>query len=184
MTSLANSAQSLRQLIVQPAAAHCDTEDGPAVTDGRRALASVNINVALKWVSADAADEVRTSFEEARAAVGDLAERAARSFLETLARVHRAGESVEFDGIKPHGTALPAQVVEADKALDEGTMEPLRGLIPDDRWSELERRFRDALAKKNFDMDDLPAARQYVDAYVKYFKYAEGDDDHFHGHHR
>ena len=41
-------ARALARLIVQPADAHCDTEDGPAVTDGRRALASGNINHALK----------------------------------------------------------------------------------------------------------------------------------------
>lgn len=185
-TNLATSARALRRLIVQPAAAHCDTEDGPAVTDGRRALASGNINVALKWVSPDAEGEVRTAFETARvarASGGDDVALADRSFLETLVRIHRAGEGVGFDGIKPTGTALPLQVVAADKALDEGTIEPLRGLIPDDRWTELERRFSDALAKRNFDTDDLTAAREYVNAYVKYFKYAEGEDDHSHGHH-
>jgi hypothetical protein len=68
--------------------------------------------------------------------------------------------------------------VAADRALEEGTIEPLRGLIPEDRWPELERRFDDALAKKAFDVDDLPAARAYVEAYVHFFKYAEGEAAH------
>ena len=183
ISSLATGARALGRVAVQPAAAHCDTEDGPAVTDGRRALASGNVNLALKWVSAEAEDEVRTAFATARmvrAAGGDAAELADRTFLETLVRVHRAGEGVDFDGVKPAGTAQPPQVVAADKALGERTIEPLRGLVPDDRWPELEQRFDDALAKRNFGTNDLPAAREYVDAYVKYFTYAEGEDDHAH----
>ena len=173
------TARALARLIVQPADAHCDTEDGPAVTDGRRALASGNINHALKWVSAGSEGEVRRAFaaaRTARAAGGEGSEGAERAFLETLVRVHRAGEGEGFEGIQPTGTALPPQVVAADRALDEATIDPLRGLVPDDRWPELQRRFDDALAKKGFDVDDLPAAREYVEAYVRFFKYAEGED--------
>lgn len=178
-TSITTRARALARLIVQPADAHCDTEDGPAVTDGHRSLASGNINHALKWVSAEAEDEVRRAFAEAitlRADGGDAAARADRAFLETLVRVHRAGEGVGFDGIQPTGADVPPQVVAADRALDEGTIEPLRGLIPDERFPELQHRFDNALAKKAFDVDDLPAAREYIEAYVKFFKYAEGED--------
>lgn len=179
ITSMATAARALARLVVQSADAHCDTEDGPAVTDGRRALASGNINHALKWVSAGAEDEVRRAFAAAltaRAAGGDAAERAERAFLETLVRVHRAGEGEGFDGIQPTGTELPPRVVAADRALDEGTMEPLRGLVPNDRWPELQRRFAEALAKRAFEVDDLPAAREYIEAYVQFFTYAEGEE--------
>ncbi|HEX6887025.1 MAG TPA: DUF6448 family protein [Candidatus Nanopelagicales bacterium] len=179
ITTMTATVRALARLIVQPADAHCDTEDGPAVTDGRRALASGNINHALKWVSAGSEDEVRGAFAAARAARatgGEVSERAERAFLETLVRVHRAGEGEGFDGIQPTGTALPPQVVAADRALAEGTIDPLRGLIPDDRWPELQRRFDAALAKKGFDVDDLAAAREYVEAYVRFFKYAEGEE--------
>ncbi|HEX6057067.1 MAG TPA: DUF6448 family protein [Intrasporangium sp.] len=178
---LATTARSLAALLIQPASAHCDTEDGPAVQDGRRALETGNANYALKWVHAEGEDEVRASFDAALAARGgDGAAAAARAFLETLVRVHRAGEGAGFDGIKPTGTELPAEVVAADAALEAGTIEPLRGLIPDDRWDELEQRFNVALSKKRFDVDDLDAARDYVSSYVHYFKYAEGEDEHHH----
>jgi hypothetical protein len=180
----ASTIRSLLALIVQPASAHCDTEDGPAVQDGRRALASGNANFALKWVHPDGEDEVKAAFDAAIASRTDSIDgsaRADRDFLETLVRVHRAGEGAGFDGIKPTGTELPAVVVAADACLDDGNIEPLRGLITGDRWDELERRFEAALARKDFDVDDLDAARDYVAAYVDYFKYAEGhDDDHHH----
>lgn len=172
-------------LLIQPALAHCDTEDGPAVKDGRRALATANINYALKWVHPEGEDEVRAVFEKAlrvRVLGPDAAEVADRLFLETLIRVHRAGEGAGFEGIKPTGTELPPQVVAADRALDEGTIDPLRGLIPDDRWAELERRFHIALSRRGFDVDDLVGARAYIEAYVTFFKYAEGEE-HEHGSH-
>ena len=93
---------------------------------------------------------------------------------------HHAGEGAGFDGIKPTGTHVPPQVVAADEALSSGRIDPLRGLVDDDRGDELERRFDRAAALKGFDVDDLAAAREYVEAYVSFFKYAEGHD-HDHG---
>lgn len=174
---------SLGALLVQPAFAHCDTEDGPAVQDGYRALETGNVNYALKWVFPEGEDEVRAAFDAALASrAGPQSATADRHFLETLVRVHRLGEGAGYEGIKPTGTELPPEVVAADVALDIGTINPLRGLIAEDRWDELEKRFNVALSKKKFDVDDLTAAREYVAAYVSYFKYAEGEDEHHGGH--
>lgn len=168
-------------LLVRPASAHCDTEDGPAVQDARRALDTGNVNHALKWVSAGGEPEVRAAFEAALDAKGgEGATSAERTFLETLVRVHRAGEGADFDGIKPTGTDLAPEVVAADAALATGTVDPLRGLIPDERWAELEKRFAIVTSKLGFDVDDLDAARDYVAAYVSFYKYAEGEDEHHH----
>lgn len=184
-TFLHRIARSAIGLIVRPASAHCDTADGPAVTDGRRALESGNVNIALKWVLAEGEAEVREAFDRARrvrSAGGEAAELADQWFLENLVRIHRAGEGAGYDGIKPIGTVIPPQVRAADKALDHGSIEPLRGLIDAERWPELEQRFDKALALKRFDDNDLAAARSYMDAYVSFFKYAEGHD-HDHHHH-
>jgi hypothetical protein len=187
---LASAARSLGALLVQPAFAHCDTEDGPAVQDGHRALETGNVNYALKWVFLEGEREVRAAYDAAQASrAGGQAATADRHFLETLVRVHRQGEGAGYEGIKPTGTELPPEVAAADAALETGTIDPLRGLIAEDRWDELEKRFNIALGKKDFDIDDLTAARDYVAAYVSYFKYAEGEDEHHHhgghdhGHH-
>lgn len=180
----------VRNVFVQPASAHCDTEDGPAVTDGRRALATGNINYALKWISAANEPAVRVAFARAAAAQAtgrDGAELAAQDFLETLVRIHRAGEGASFEAIKPAGTDVPPQVVAADAALEAGSIAPLRGLVADERWAELEHRFTHAMEAKDYDVNDLPAARRYIAAYVSFFKYAEGEDhEHAHaaGHHQ
>lgn len=183
-TFLRDLAGVLASLIVRPASAHCDTAEGPTVTDGRRALDSGEANIALKWVRPEDEDEVRTAFERARrvrAIGGEAAALADQWFLENLVRIHRAGEGAGYDGIKPIGTEIPPQVRAADEALERGTIEPLRGLIEKERWADLETHFTRALALKNFHTDDLVAARAYMDAYVAFFKYAEGHD-HAHAH--
>lgn len=180
-TALTVATRAILDRVVRDASAHCDTEDGPAVVDGRRALATGNVNLALKWVHAAGEDEVRAAFRAALAARGDDAATADQRFLETLVRVHRAGEGAGFDGIQPTGADVPPEVRAADEALETGSIEPMRGLVDAGRWAELERRFDAALALKDFDEDDLDAARAYVAAYVSFFKYAEGEE-HEHGH--
>jgi hypothetical protein len=167
--------------------AHCDTMDGPAVADGRKALASGNLNHALKWIGPKAEAELRDVFEpslRARALGGDATTVADRLFLETLVRLHRAGEGVGFDGLKPSGTAIAPAVSAADAAIATGRIDPLVGLVPDERLPELERRLRAALALKEFPVDDVAAGRRYIAAYVRFFKYAEGEEHgHAHGEH-
>jgi hypothetical protein len=177
--------QRIVSLLVRPASAHCDTEDGPAAIDGRKALDAGNVNIALKWVLPDGEAEVARAFEQARRVRelgGEAAEVADRWFLETLIRVHRLSEGVGFAGIKPSGTGVTPPVAAADAAIAEGSIDPLRGLVDDARWAELERRFDRAIGLRDFDDDDLMAARAYMGAYVAFFKYAEGHD-HDHGQH-
>ena len=180
--------RSLAAVLIRPASAHCDTEDGPAVQDGRRALDTGNVNHALKWVHPEGEDEVRAAIDTALASSGaDASAPAGRRFLETLVRVHGAGEVAGFDGIKPTGTELSPEVFAAAAALEAESLDPLRGLIADERWDEVERRFATVLDRKHFDVDDLDAARDYVAAYVSFYKYAEGEDHHHdhggHAHH-
>lgn len=176
--------RSLLEAILPSAHAHCDTADGPAVTDGRRALETGNINLALKWIQSDAEAELAEVFDKARAVrkLGpQAAEVADRLFLETLVRLHRMGEGVGFTGIQPSGTTVDPIVVAADRALDMGEDRELMALAPAERRDELHRRFIVALGKKAFEVDDVPAARDFVAAYVSFFKFAEGED-HEHGH--
>lgn len=108
-----------------------------------------------------------------------------RAFVETLIRVHRAGEGEPFEGIQPAGTPIDPVVAAADDSLVTGDIGGLRGLVTRERLPELERRFQTALARKDFDVNDVQAGRQYVAAYVSYVKFAEGEehgDDHHHRH--
>lgn len=173
---------AIRPVSVQ---AHCDTADGPAVTDGRTALQTGNVNYALKWVAAEDEAEVREVFDRATKVRGlgpDAAYVADRLFLETMVRLHRMAEGVGFTGIQPTGTDVAPVVKAADEAIATGSDADLLPMVPPERRTELHQRFEAARALKDFDVDDLDAARRYVAAYVGFFKYAEGEE-HEHGHH-
>ena len=166
------------------ASAHCDTEDGPAVVDGHKALQTGNVNYALKWIFENGEAELRPIFERAirvRSLGGEAAEVADRHFLENLVRIHRAGEGAGYDGIKPTGTALDPKVIAADAAMLDGNLDPLLALMPAEQHAELRARFDRARASLGYDINDLTAARAHEEDYVSFFKYAEGHD-HEHGH--
>ena len=176
---VARVAAQLAALAPITAEAHCDTAGGPAVTDGRRALESGNINYALKWIPAKGEAELRGVFTQAltvRTLGPDGAELADRLFLETLVRLHWLGEGVGFTGIQPIGTVIDPVVVAADEALVRNSDAHLLPLAPEERRAELDKRFQAALAIKDFDVDDVAAGRRYLAAYVDFFTYAEGEE--------
>ena len=165
--------------------AHCDTAEGPAIKDGRKSLATGNINHALKWIPAAGEAELRDVFEKTlkvRTLGVDAAELAERLFLETLVRIHRMGEGMGFTGIQPVGTWVDPVVKAADEAIADGSDAGLLPMVPQQRRAELDEHFKAALAVKDFDVDDVAAGRRYLAAYVSFFKYAEGEAHEHHGH--
>ncbi|MFB0918749.1 MAG: DUF6448 family protein [Clostridiaceae bacterium] len=173
-------------LILMPrkASAHCDTMDGPAVKDGRLALESGNINYAYKWIFKEFEPEIKEIFDFSQKVrvLGDDAKHVADTwFLENFVRIHRAGEGASYDGLKPTGTHLDPKVIAADKSIEIGDMASLKGLVTDEEYHHLEEKFKKAIELKDFDINDVEAARAYVEAYVTFFKMAEGEE-HGHGH--
>jgi hypothetical protein len=178
---------TLAALLLKPlrASAHCDTMEGPTAQDGLRSLETGDPAPALKWVGPADENELREVFEQALAArdLGPAARSVAeRWFIENLVRIHRAGEGAPYSGVQPYGTPVDERVAAADAAIASGDLAPLEGLVPADRWAELQRRFAAALDRKDYDTSDVDAGRAYIETYVSFFKYAEGED-HEHGEH-
>ena len=165
--------------------AHCDTMDGPAVKDAIKVMDSGNVNYALKWVQPKYEAEVSRAFrmsmkvKDINADTKNLAE---QYFFEILLRDHRAGEGVAFDGVKPHGWPVDERVKAADQSIALGNLEPLKGLVEPDKWPELQRRFQKVMSLKDFDVNRVEEGREYIEAYVQFFKFAEGEDEHHESH--
>lgn len=172
-------------LIPRKASAHCDTMDGPTAIDGIKALETGNINYAYKWILPAYEHELHEIFDlsrKVRVLGPEAKELADRYFLENLIRIHRAGEGAPFEGLKPSGTPIDEKVAAADKSIEIGNLSPLKGLVSHEELHALEEKFQKAIALKEFDVNDLAAARTYVEAYVSFFKMAEGEE-HNHGQH-
>ena len=178
--------------IVPAAVAHCDTLDGPVVKTAETALQTGDITPVLKWVKEEDEAEIKDLFKKTlvvRSKGKEARELADRYFLETLVRLHRAGEGMPYTGLKPAGAVEPA-VVEADKALESGSAENLIKLITETASQGIQERFDQAKeAKKHADLD-VKDGRVFVEAYVQFTHYVEklhldaaGSPEHHHGMH-
>ena len=158
--------------------AHCDTMEGPLVLDAKNAINQNNVNIVLKWVPAANETEIRDAFNQmmrVRVLSGDAKDLAEKYFFDTLVRIHRNAEGVAFTGVKPLGTPIDKKVKAADKSIEVGNLSPMKGMIAKDGMPELAERFEKVLSQKNFDVNNVEAGREYIEAYVQFFKFAEGE---------
>lgn len=158
--------------------AHCDQMNGPLVSDARKAIEQNNVNIVLKWVQAENETEIKEAFSQMMK-VRDLSPEAKalseKYFFETIVRIHRAGEGVPYTGIKPEGTPVDEKVMAADRSIELGNLSPLEGLVTKNNLPELTKRFNKVMSLKNFDVNNVEAGREYIEAYVLFFKFAEGE---------
>jgi hypothetical protein len=159
---------------------HCDTMDGPVIADAKTAIDKNNVNYVLKWVKAESEKEITDVFNlimKVRELSPEARELSDKYFFETLIRVHRTGEGVPFTGVKPSGTPIDEKIMAADKCIEVGNLSPLENLVSKDMLPELKKRFDKVMSLKNFDVNNVEAGRKYIEAYVQFFHYAEGEEE-------
>ena len=166
--------------------AHCDTMDGPVIADAQKAISENNVNYVLKWVRPQDEAEIKYAFSlsmKVRVLGPEANELSDKYFFETLIRVHRNGEGVPFTGVKPSGTPIDEKILAADKSIGLGNLSPLKNLVAKDKMPELTERFEKVMSLKNFKVNDVAAGREYVEAYVQFFHFAEGEEECHDNHH-
>lgn len=163
-------------LLPTGARAHCDTLDGPVVVAAKAALDSGKLSPVLAWVQPADEAEIKAAFAKARAARkagGDAREVADTWFLETLVRVHRAGEGAPYTGLKPAGGDLDPAVAAMDRAIARRDPAEVERLLQATVHQGLEQHWA-RLAAERAPADDVAAGRRWVAAYVPLVHWAEG----------
>jgi hypothetical protein len=79
--------------------------------------------------------------------------------------------------VKPSGTPIDEKILAADKSIETGNLSPLKGLISKELIPELEERFDKVMSLKDYDVNNIEAGRAYIESYVQFFKYAEGEEE-------
>ena len=156
---------------------HCDSLDGPVVTDARKALEAGDPAIVLKWVMPAGEAEVKAAFAETlkvRKLGDDARVLADRAFFETLVRVHRAGEGFAYTGLKPAGRDLGPAIPAADQSIRDGKLPPVYKLLTDAVHEGLHHRYERLTALQPVDPKDVAKGRAWVEAYVDYIHYVEG----------
>ena len=158
--------------------AHCDTPAGPVIPEARAALEAGDATPILKWVKPDHEAEIQAAFAQAvavRVQSPEAKELADRYFLETLVRIHRAGEGAPYTGIKDE--PIKPIVALADQALAEGSADAMIQKMSGHLAQAIGEKFQRAVAAQAHKDDSVEAGREYVEAYVTYVHYVEGVRD-------
>jgi hypothetical protein len=154
---------------------HCDTMSGPVVTEAKTALEKGDVTPILKWIPKEDEEEIKTAF------VATLAVRikgpeaktlADRYFIETLVRLHRAGEGEPYTGIKD--APVDPIVAMADKALTDGIADEMVHTISRHMAEAIREKLNRALSTRRSKDKSVAAGRGFVEAYVTYLHYIEG----------
>jgi hypothetical protein len=146
------------------------------ILEAKAALEKGDVTPVLKWVRKEDEAEIKTAFAKA-VAVRDKGpeakELADRYFIETLVRLHRAGEGAPYTGIKDE--PVEPIVAMADQALlTNGSAGKMIKSISVHMAEAIQEKFNKALeAKKNKDKS-VEAGREFVKAYVTNMHYVEG----------
>lgn len=156
-------------------APHCDTMDGAVVTAAELALEMENLNYVIPYVKKDFEVELRDAFDRTivvRELSGDAAEVADYCFFETAVRLHMIGEGKSYSGIKHSGLNLGPVIHKAEEAIDTGDKTELEEFLMDFIVGEFERRFEDAMSKREYDLNDVDAARDYVNSMIEFVRFS------------
>jgi hypothetical protein len=159
--------------------AHCDTTDGPVVTDAKIALDTKTITPVLKWITAENEPELKTAFTKAIAARSSGKEAkdvADQYFFETLVRLHRTGEGAGFTGLKPAGSIEPS-VAAADKEIEMGSIDGLAKELGKAAEGAVRERYGKVVVLAKHKDESVAAGREYVQAYVEYVHFVESLHD-------
>lgn len=157
-------------LACTPASAHCDSYDGPVIKDAAKALETNNVNLVLKWITAEQEKEVIPLFNKTyQLKTGDKEIYAIveKSFLETLVRLHRETEGAPYTGLKPAGTTK--QIIQmTDKAIDSGNVDDFLETLNKHIDNVIREKYMKVAELSKVKNNSIVEGREYVEAYVDY----------------
>jgi len=162
-------------LVAGPAFAHCDTAGGPVIPEAKAALAAGDVTPILKWIQPGDEAAIKAAFAKAvavRAQSPEAQELADQYFLETLVRLHRAGEGAPYTGIKDE--PVKPIVALADLSLANGSADEMIAKITGHVAGAIREKFEKAQEAQKHKDDSVEAGREYVEAYVTYMHFVEG----------
>jgi len=153
-----------------PASAHCDSYDGPTIKDAAKALETNNVNLVLKWITAEQEKEIISLFNKTYALKSGDKEVYAiveKHFFETLVRLHRETEGAPYTGLKPAGTTK--KIIQlSDQTLENKDIDEFLGKLNNHIGKVIREKYEKVAALDKVKNDSPEKGREYVEAYVDY----------------
>jgi hypothetical protein len=165
-----------------PAArAHCDSLDGPVAKAVQQALEDGNVNPVLAYAPATAEAEISAAFEKSRKVRNlgrDAQALADRAFMETVIRLHRAGEGAAYTGLKAAGGVYGPVIPAAEHAVETGDLTKLEAVLVEKIQHVLRERLTHVqelqqVSQKPASVAGVPQARARISAELGFVTFAE-----------
>jgi hypothetical protein len=165
----------------QRAQAHCDSLDGPVAEAVRKALQTGNVNPVLAYAPAASEADIHAAFDKSRKVRGlgpDARLLADQAFMETVIRLHRAGEGAAYTGLKPAGTDYGPVIPAAEHAVESGDLTKLKAVLVEQIDHALRERLAHVRELQKAPVEpktaaEVPHARQRVSAELAFVTFAE-----------
>lgn len=166
---------------VQSAQAHCDSLDGPVAKAVQKALDDGNLNPVLAYAPAAAEEEIRVAFEKSRKVRGlgtEARTLADQAFMETVIRLHRAGEGATFTGLKPAGLDYGPVIPAAEHAVETGDLAKLKAILMEKIEHALNERLAHVRELKKAPLEpktaaEVPHSRERISAELGFITFTE-----------
>jgi hypothetical protein len=147
----------------------------------QRALEDGNVNTVLAYAPVTAEAEIQRAFDRSRKVRelgGDAQRLADQAFMETVIRLHRAGEGAAYTGLKPAGQDYGPVIPAADKALETGDLAELETILTEQLRQALRERFAHVRELQTAILEPktaagVPHARERVSAELGFITFAE-----------
>lgn len=149
---------------------------GPIVKAAEMALEMENVNHVLPYVAEEDEDEVKSAFEKAsfvRELNEDAAELADFWFFETVVRLHLKTKNKPFTGIKSSYNDLSSLMRKTKIAMDDEDLTYLFEYLSASLENEIRKRFMEVLNNKDYDLNEVDDAREYVNSVIEFVSYVD-----------
>jgi hypothetical protein len=135
----------------------------------------------LAYAPAAAETQIRTAFETSRKVRGlgaDARVLADQAFMETVIRLHRAGEGAAYTGLQPPGADYGPVIPAAEHAVATGDVTRLTALLIEEVKHALHQRLAHVRELQNSPLEpqtaaEVPHARERVSAELGFVTFAE-----------
>ncbi|WP_206610901.1 DUF6448 family protein [Mariniphaga sediminis] len=149
---------------------HCDSYDGPVITDAKEALEANNPKLVFKWISREQESEIASLFKKTIALKSgdqEIYEVVENYFFETLVRLHRETEGAPYTGLKAPGTTKKI-IQMSDNAVLKGDVDDLITRLNSHVANVIREKYDKVVALNQQKNESVKAGRDYVAAYVDY----------------
>ena len=161
--------------------AHCDAVDGPVAKAVLKALETGNLYPVLAYAPASAEGEIRAAFDKSRKVRNlgpDARELADHAVLETVVRLHRAGEGAVYTGLQPAGLDYGPVIEAAEAAVETGDAAALEAMLMEEIKHSLEERLARVRLLQKAPLEpktpaEVPHSRERISAELGFITFAE-----------